>query len=657
MFRRDHRVDALFSLTNARACGVGTIFVSGRFRQQAHCTFGANGRMLLLDLNISGKRIRFVDIYAPVTRSHTNAFFKDLHQFLLEPLPHVILGDFNCVVDSLRDVRGPGQGGSTTTASRIDRAYHPDYLLPSVAECEVLALPSTLAGRTDHFPLTITLRGSPGPRNDNLRLRLDPTLLEDEISVERIKGSLRETLRYASPMTPQVWDTLKEAWKSILQEGGRARKRRLTDQMNELLRRMRIIRGAETLTACTRDYLDCLEASYARLLKKKTRKPVKAAGQSYAGTEAKRPDGSVTTDPNEIEAIFRNYFRAQFQATDSGDAVPSAQRMHELCKHLQRPAEEEFTTPCGEAVMDELVVAIRNMPSNSAPGVDGSRQAARVRHLDLTLREKALIAKTSIFAFANYACRVAVMPSKTANQINKITGSLPWDDKPAPKEGGLGLPHVMTVGKVLALKTARFLYQASDYIGKGLFRYWCSTNTGLLDADRHLGPLAEFPSAFYKAAVNTKRMVDTEVADCDVDKDPPARIVEELTRRQKCNTSFGKGTGRSSQPKNAYTGSASCPPPTAPTAVQTTLDRNRGAFAKLVVACTLFIIWKRRCLAAVRKRTVRAANPAVSRVRMLVWKHLMEELEASGEERFLRRWHTKFFFIREGQVADPITPY
>ncbi|KAH7982034.1 hypothetical protein HPB52_002683 [Rhipicephalus sanguineus] len=200
-------------------------------------------------------------------------------------------------------------------------------------------------------------------------------------------------------MTPLVWDTLKEAWKSILQEEGRARKRRLTDQMNELLRRMRIVRGAETLTACTRDYLDCLVASYARLLKKKTRKPVKAAGQSFEPpelvvnevcgnggvqiAEAKRPDGSVTTDPNELEAIFRNYFRAQFQATDSGDAVPSAQRMHELCKHLQRPAEEEFTTLCGEAVMDELVVAIRNMPPNSAPGVDGFSAGFYATFLDI----------------------------------------------------------------------------------------------------------------------------------------------------------------------------------------------------------------------------------------------------------------------------------
>ncbi|KAH7934858.1 hypothetical protein HPB52_001411 [Rhipicephalus sanguineus] len=112
----------------------------------------------------------------------------------------------------------------------------------------------------------------------------------------------------------------------------------------------------------------------------------------------------------------------------------------------------------------------------------------------------------------------------------------------------------MTVGKVLALKTARFLHQARDYIGKRLLRYWCSTNTGLLDADRHLGPLAEFPSAFYKAAVNTKRMLDTEVADCDVDKAPPARIVEKLTRRQL--TEEEKRKARSWRRKQAKLGRA-----------------------------------------------------------------------------------------------------
>ncbi|KAH7961438.1 hypothetical protein HPB52_009056 [Rhipicephalus sanguineus] len=112
-FRRDLEVEAFLSLTSSRACGVGVIFTSGRFREKAHCTFGANWRMLFLDIYINGKRIRFAKLYAPATRSDTNSFFRDVHQLLLEPLPHVLLGDINCVVDSQRDVRGPGHGRST----------------------------------------------------------------------------------------------------------------------------------------------------------------------------------------------------------------------------------------------------------------------------------------------------------------------------------------------------------------------------------------------------------------------------------------------------------------------------------------------------------------------------------------------------------------
>ncbi|KAH6925907.1 hypothetical protein HPB50_011836 [Hyalomma asiaticum] len=203
-FRRDFRVDAFFSLTNSRACGVGVIFVSGRFRQKSHCTFGADGRMIMLDVYIEGR--------------HEQFFFKDLHHLLLEPLPHVLLGDFNCVVDSQRDVRGPGQGGSTyqakelvkilrhlsltdvwvhlhndhfrptrlskTSASRIDRTYLPDYLFASVVECEVVDLPGNLSGKSDHLPFATTVRGYPGFSSRNLGWPLDPSLLHDEVCVQ-----------------------------------------------------------------------------------------------------------------------------------------------------------------------------------------------------------------------------------------------------------------------------------------------------------------------------------------------------------------------------------------------------------------------------------------------------------------------------------------
>ncbi|KAH6924183.1 hypothetical protein HPB50_013464 [Hyalomma asiaticum] len=128
------------------------------------------------------------------------------------------------------------------------------------------------------------------------------------------------------------------------------------------------------------------------------------------------------------------------------------------------------------------------------------------------------------------------MPSKTASQLNRIINTLLWDGKPAPvkrnllqlpdSEGGLGLPQVMTIGRILALKTVRLLYQASDFFGKGLLLYWSSTNTKHLDADRHTGPVAEFPSPFYKMTAHTKRMLDKDASSCDIDRDPPARIAE-----------------------------------------------------------------------------------------------------------------------------------
>lgn len=142
---------------------------------------------LMIDIFIEGKKIRIVNVYAPVTRKHTNKFFQEMHELLLEPIPHVLVGDFNCVVDSNRDVRGPSQGRSTYNAkelvktlrhlnlsdiwvhlykdrfvatrtsrsagSRIDRMYFPDLLLPLVEGCEVLALPANLKEKTDHAPL------------------------------------------------------------------------------------------------------------------------------------------------------------------------------------------------------------------------------------------------------------------------------------------------------------------------------------------------------------------------------------------------------------------------------------------------------------------------------------------------------------------------
>nr|XP_037289622.1 uncharacterized protein LOC119183545 [Rhipicephalus microplus] len=302
--------------------------------------FGANGRTLVLDVFVDGSKVRFVNVYAPVTRSETNTYFKELHDNLVEPVPHVVLGDFNCVVDSTRDVRGPGQGGSTyhakelvkilrhlrltdawvhvhgnefaptrtsrTTASRLDRAYVPERLVGSIASCEVLTLPDGLADRTDHLPLVTTVRGTPGPHARNEAWRLDPALIKDRTSALRISAFLEETIEATPCTSPAVWDDLKARWRAFLQE-----------------------------------------------------------------EEVQRPDGSLISDPTEIEAEFHDYFEAVFHEPHYWGPPPEATLMASLCSRLPRLAEDEGTVLCGAATEEELRIAIRAMPPNSAPGTDG----------------------------------------------------------------------------------------------------------------------------------------------------------------------------------------------------------------------------------------------------------------------------------------------
>lgn len=118
-FRYMWQVDAFFSLTHAASRGVGVIFMNNRLRRGAHCRFDTDGRVIALDLSLDGKRTRILNVYAPVTRTLANEFYRGVRSFMLEPLQYILLGDFNCVLDTSRDIRGPGQGGCNYQAREL----------------------------------------------------------------------------------------------------------------------------------------------------------------------------------------------------------------------------------------------------------------------------------------------------------------------------------------------------------------------------------------------------------------------------------------------------------------------------------------------------------------------------------------------------------
>ncbi|KAL1415266.1 hypothetical protein MTO96_029536 [Rhipicephalus appendiculatus] len=631
-------------------------------------------------------------------------------------------------------------GTSAGFVTGIDRAYIPDLLLPSVVSCEVLALPDALARSTDHAPLVTTVRGTPGPRPSDAAWRLDPAILKDDTSTQSVKTRLEETIRATPRVTPAAWDSLKAAWKTLLQQEGSARKKRITTKKNELLRRMRIVQSAEVLTACTRDYLHSLRVQYDKRLWETTREtraaratpgePPEVDLREVSGNgslriaEVKRPDGTLTADPAEIEATFFDHFKSAFREPDSDMPRPEPTLMEELCKSLRRLDEDECVTLCGPASIEELRGAIGLERLRRAFGLYADASGAqlnqhtskallfgpfpadaignietvctvkvlgliytcegvaastwtrvldralqlteRARLLDLTLRENALAVKTSISALASYASRVAVMPARTASQLTKLTNSFLWDGKPPPVKRNL-LQLAVTEGG-----TGR-----ATSSGEACSLYWSSVRDDWLDVDRHPGPSAESPAPFYKAASATMRMLKKEAPGCEVDADPPARIVEALTWHQlsvedkqramhakRELTSLRRGAPRETQDfawkmawkvlptrqrlnKLGIVPDARCPNcRSTETQIHALYEcpaakpvwrmiahcfgirappghkRIKDAFAKLVVTVTLFVIWQRRSLAEARRKPVRATYPAVARIRRLLWAFL-----------------------------------
>ncbi|KAH7963889.1 hypothetical protein HPB52_023762 [Rhipicephalus sanguineus] len=458
-------------------------------------------------------------------------------------------------------------------------------------------------------------------------------------------------------VTPHTRDSLKEVWKKLLQMEGRARKRRVAAQMDEILYRMRIIRGAESLTSCTRDYLDSLEVTYTRLLRLYTRRPTTVqdlpdystnldskegcGNDSVEITEAKRPDGTIATDPTEIAIIYRNHFLAQFHDTDPSGVDSTTRQINEFCQNLRRPAEEEFqpfvpsnngTSRCHREHATKLRPRTGGLSARFyAAFLKTVKAFDRVKH-------RILLDVLHEFGFSGNLIRLPLL-TRLAGDERRSAFSLTGAD-------------VSLFGRD----------PPSDFFGKGLLLYWYSTNTKFLEADRHPGPLAELSSP-------SIRRQQTPI------KDQPASIAETITRiqlsadesrkteiwrRKKANQSrvlprevhhfIWKKNWKVIPSKLHQFGivpSARRPNCRAEESAEHALfecavakpahGRNRGTFAKLVVACTLFIIWKRRCLAEATKSPVRAAYPAVSHIRWLLWSHLTEELNAGGEQKLLRR--------------------
>lgn len=424
LFREKFAVQAFFSLSDSLASGVGVVFLRDCLRNRAFCTFGLDGRTLAVDFHLSSRRVRAVVVYAPTRRNYKADFYSSLDAYLLEQYPTMLVGDFNCVLDPQRDVRGPGQGrpyqgagelrslvtqfrlqdawelvhgdefaatwARGRSASRLDKFYLPPQLSRHVNTCDVLSFPTDCPRISDHRPVSLTLSFEDCvPRCD--LWRMDKCLLTDPASSASIGAALAaEVVSEASSTT---WDELKARFRGLLVRAGRERKVRITEELNDTLRRLRIVNKGAPLTFAMRDYASQLKARYVLLLRLSSRaasetvvlgRPVSnpavlrhvrtgSADQTRSHVpNVTMPDGSVSDMQEDIGSVFTQYVSEQFTSERGSRGGPDyEERLREFCDGVPRVPEHLLEQFCAPATARELEDTLDAMNEQSAPGPDG----------------------------------------------------------------------------------------------------------------------------------------------------------------------------------------------------------------------------------------------------------------------------------------------
>ncbi|KAH7951717.1 hypothetical protein HPB52_011706 [Rhipicephalus sanguineus] len=327
----------------------------------------------------------------------------------------------------MRDVRGPGQGRNTSNArelatlardsglhdawvlkkggtfvptwkrgtseTRLDRFYVSEGLIPVVADVAVGSFPPESGRISDHYPVILSM-ALPDRRLEGKRFwKFDLAVLADDEAKDILRAGINRTLTNARNPSLE-WDALKSQWQHWAKESGRNAKMRLARDLNETLRRIRIVSAGAPLTPTTREYLELLRARYDRLFLKTTQKANLYAqdtifrdapeltrflrsrrspdGPSSYVMSVSMPDGSVSECVSDIDRRFSEYFADLFTEGDmAADSDALNNELEGLCatvSKLPAAASESLLKTVSAA---EVFSVLRSMKVGSAAGPDG----------------------------------------------------------------------------------------------------------------------------------------------------------------------------------------------------------------------------------------------------------------------------------------------
>ncbi|KAG0419273.1 hypothetical protein HPB47_004236 [Ixodes persulcatus] len=404
--------------------------------------FDTEGRTVRFDFFFGERKFRIVTIYAPTVSTFQHDYFRSLDVHLLDAGPCFLVDDFNCVLDSNADVRGPGQGRSTwstrelrrlvrhfdlldgwsllhrstqqstwnrgASGSRIDRLYLPRTLSAALQTCTAVDFPSCPEEISDHRPLLIKFCFNFAVVRSSRRWRLDSRILHDETTRRTLGNLVKESLVGVRP-EPASWDRLKVQWQSFSTLMGRHLRERHRGLLQDTILRNRIVRRGGALTPFMRAYLDQLQRRYERYLRL----------DSTVATVL-QAQGSPSVHPEILRYTHRTGLQAfESQQTPSASGSPGRRDNGRFAAHFRSLAQSDAPVDRNSVPSHPLLSGLPKIsaeddaglrrpprPSISGLALAGSgeiRVSAYADDVTLYLRDEDSLVK-ALRLFDEYAC-------------------------------------------------------------------------------------------------------------------------------------------------------------------------------------------------------------------------------------------------------------
>ncbi|KAG0414588.1 hypothetical protein HPB47_008284 [Ixodes persulcatus] len=557
LFKQRYGVDCFFSYATTRSSGVGVVIFNRSLLRLSACCFDPDGRYIAFDFSLDGTRFRAVGVYAPAQRSQSPAFFKSMDLHLLDARNCLLLGDFNCVVDSRRDVRGPGYGRTTWNAgelirlmqnfdlvdcwtllhgtafehtwqrrdssSRLDRCYTSEFLSHSVTACCAMNFPPSITYISDHRPVLVELHFSSAASSQRT-WRLDTRLLRDKTTAP----------------DPSTFDRLQESWRVACVAEGRALRRRHAEQLRDTLLRIRIVRRGGAGTPLMRGYLEQLLDRYQRQLRLCTiaatccatpTEPKCGSDESLQCQHCQARQQHQVNRRSPVSAYADDITLYLRDTDDLGAALRifetygslSGARLNEqksAVLWVNRPPDPSSPIPAKTSV---TILGVTYRSSGVSADMwtrlarDIGEKVDRARAYALPLAERRYLAY-SVFCGRLWYLAQAALP--TSRFIRR--------------RGRWGFPCLDIAPTVLHLKTTLKILRDEHGPARSLALYFVGHSRRDLgvESPSSPGPCAETPPPDYRRAIQLFKRLEEQTPQLDVVETPTARLTEVLLEPQ-----------------------------------------------------------------------------------------------------------------------------